>query len=279
MPRMLTQQQIAFFREQGYLLVPGIVPQANCRAVVDAIFKFLGMSPDKPEDWYRPPLRQRSGGMVEMYHDQSEWDNRQLPQIYEMYRDLFGEEQLAINIDRVSMKLPESPAHPDWVDDGFVHLDVEPRGGYWSQNQGIQGVLYLTDTDATMGGFRCVPGFHNKIKAWALSPEKDRAPDPPDFSKEEAVYIPGKAGDFVVWDFLLPHGNGRNRSPRPRFAQYLTMTIAKGTDDATRQDRIRRWRDRVPNFIDESKQKFQPTGEAPAILTPLGRKLLGADPW
>lgn len=276
---MLTAEQLTFFREQGYLLVPGVVPQANCRAVVDAIFEFLGFDRNRPEEWYRPPLKQRNGGMVEMYHHQSQWDNRQLPQVYEMFRDLFGEKQLAVGIDRVSMKLPESPAHPDWADEGFVHLDVDPRSVLWAKRQGIQGVIYLTDTDETMGGFRCVPGFHKKIKAWALAPENERTPEPPDFSKEQAIYIPGKAGDYVVWDFFLPHGNGRNLSNRPRFAQYLTMSLAAGMDEATRQDRIRRWRDRVPTFIDESKHPHQPTGEAPAVLTPLGRKLIGMDPW
>lgn len=274
---MLTAEQIATFRDQGYLLVPGLVPTENCRAVLAAMFEFLNMSPDRPDDWYRPPLRPRSGGMVELYHHPSEWANRQLPQVYELFRDLYGEHDLAVNIDRVSMKLPESPAHPEWVDEGFVHLDADPHDSHWARYLGIQGVLYLADTDESMGGFRCVPGFHKKLKAWSLLPKETRPAEPPAFTVDDAIYIPGKAGDFVVWDYFLPHGNGRNRSTRPRFAQYISMSVISRLSATDRARRLRLWQESLPAFGTPEAQKI--SAGPPAELTPLGRKLVLADPW
>jgi hypothetical protein len=91
-----------------------------------------------------------------------------------------------------------------------------------------------------------------------------------------------RAGDLVIWDRTLAHGNGANHSTRPRLAQYLTM-YPVGEDEATSQERIACWRDRhAPSYWEHNipealrgREKENP----PAQLSPLGRKLLGLDLW
>jgi len=111
----------------------------------------------------------------------------------------------------------------------------------------VQGVLYLADTPENMGGFQCAPGHHKVVKEWArtATPESKTQPDMTDVP---VVPIPGKAGDLVIWNRLLYHGNGHNLSDKPRLAQYITMYPARN-DEAARQERIACWRDRhAPSY-------------------------------
>ena len=266
-----------FFDTNGYVVLHDAVPPANLQAVVDALFWFLGLDPKNPDDWYREP--HSPGGMVEMYQHQALWDNRQWPRIHEAMTELWGTAKLWVSIDRAGLKVPCHPAHPEWNHPGFLHLDADTTR--LPITFGLQGVLYLTDTAADQGGFRCVPGWHKRVEDWvriqSLPPvERDREiaalPDTP---------IPGRAGDYIIWHRGLPHGNGLNRSSRPRLAQYISMRPA-GTDEAARADRVRRWQERLPpegNWVLGDPRQVEPRTGRTAALTPLGRRLLGADPW
>lgn len=280
---VLTPEDHAFFQRNGYLLVRDVIPKEDCDAVIAAIFEFLGMDPDDPEDWYRPPLK--PGGMVEMYQHPALWNTRQNPKLYTIFTEILGRKDLWVTIDRVGFKPPLHPAHPEYDHKGFVHWDTDTS--VLPQPFGVQGVLYLSDTDADMGGFRCIPGFHGKVlEAWIAEQPADRNPYAPDLSRlppgMRVTPIPGNAGDFVIWDCLLAHGNGRNVSTRPRFSQYISMFPACYEDEGHRQHRIHCWQHRLPPGNEifpgdprEIEQKYFCT----APLTPLGRKLLGLDPW
>ena len=280
---ILTPEDHAFFQENGYLLVRDVVPKENCDAVIDAIWWFLGMDPDNPEDWYREPLT--PGGMIELYQHQALWDNRQHPRLYQVFAELVGTEKLWVTLDRVNMKPPPHPAHPEYDHKGFTHWDVDTSNldiPFW-----VQGVLYLTDTDEEMGGFQCIPGFHKNLPEWIATQPLDRNPRIPDLKTlpegMKVTPVPAKAGDLVIWDRLLAHGNGQNRSNRPRFAQYIAMSPAQEEDATLRQERIACWRDRThmarySYFYGDPRQWEQKHGTT-AELTPLGRKLLGLDRW
>ena len=47
------------------MVIENSVPIELCNAVVGAIFDFLEMNPDNPDDWYRLPHKP-GAGMVEM---------------------------------------------------------------------------------------------------------------------------------------------------------------------------------------------------------------------
>jgi hypothetical protein len=132
----------------------------------------------------------------------------------------------------------------------------------------FQGVLYLTDTTEEMGGFQCVPGSHRRLLEWQATHTVEEGTPPPGsagrdwmMSREHPIKewvmqglepraIPAKAGDFLIWDVALLHGNGKNVSDRPRLAQYISLT-PEGTarskslvygGDELRQLRIDSWR-------------------------------------
>ncbi len=281
---VLTPEDHAFFKENGYVVVHNAVPQENLDAMVQALWEFLGMDPNDPEDWYRAP--HRPGGMVEMYQHQALWNNRQCPRVHQAFAEIHGTQKLWVSIDRACMKPPRHPDHPDYDHKGFIHWDMDST--QLPVTFGVQGVLYLTNTAADQGGFQCVPELYRCFDSWVKTQPPDRNPRVPDLTGFQITPIPGKAGDLVIWDRLLAHGNGHNTSTKPRLAQYFSMSKARSASEITpeiearRQERIRQWREHCPpktkTFPGDSREIEETYGHT-AELTDLGRKLLGLDPW
>jgi hypothetical protein len=282
MAPVLSQQDREFFDENGYVVVPNAAPPENLEAVIAAIWSFLEMDPDDPSTWYP---KDRWGSIVHLHQHPSLWNNRQSPRLYQAFADLLGEEKLWVSMDRAAMKPPIHPDFPDYNDSGFVHWDLDTSKPL-PDTLGVQGVLALTDTTEEMGGFHCIPGFHRILAEWIAEQPEDRNPRSPDLSRLPEGFkvtpIPMKAGDLLIWNRTLAHGNGRNEGTRPRLAQYITMYPASENEEQ-RQDRVSCWRERrAPHFWErEIPEKYQgrERNHPPAELSILGRKLLGADKW
>ncbi|MCB9155695.1 MAG: phytanoyl-CoA dioxygenase family protein [Caldilineaceae bacterium] len=272
--RLLSPEQRAFWEENGYVIIPNAVPQENLDAVIDAVWEFLQVDRNDPETWYSAPVSR--AGMLEMYHHQSLWDNRQYPKVYQAFADIWQTEKLWVSIDRANMNPPAR--QPDWDYQGMYHWDVDTSQVPLPRM--VQGVLYLTDTTGDQGGFQCTPGFHRFFEEWVKTQPADRNPRQPDPAGLEIKTIPGQAGDLLIWNSMLAHGNSRNRSNRPRLAQYITMSPPR--DEEERQYRVKAWQERLPPrgkaFPGDARQIEQKYGKT-AELTELGLKLLGAEHW
>jgi len=291
--RVISSQDHEFFHKNGYLRVEDAVPTENCDAVADAIWEFMGKDPDDPGTWYTPPegLSERfGGGNVEMYHHQSMWDVRQHPRVYQAFAELLDEERLWVSLDRCNLTPPVREERPSEGDNAFVHWDVDTsplparpvrQGGTEAVPYGVQGVLYLDDTSEDQGGFQCVPSIYRDLDGWVERQPDDRDSLNPDIGDHAVESIPGEKGDLVIWDSLLPHGNGRNHADSPRLAQYVNMVPERFRDATARGDRIEKWRNRAANDGEafsgdpRRREREHPVPE----LTSLGQKLLGTDPW
>jgi hypothetical protein len=275
-----------FWRENGYVVIPGVVPKDYLEATVSAIWEFLEIDPGDEAQWYKHKPSTRihrsspisAAGMVEFYHHQALWNNRQYPRIYQAFAEIWDDEKLWVSLDRANMKPPARPDRPDWCHEGMIHWDTDTTKA--KIPFGVQGVLYLTDTAENQGGLQCVPGFHRIFKDWVRTQPPDRDPRHPDLAGLKVKSIAGKAGDLVIWHRLLAHGNGHNRSDRPRLAQYISMSPVPDNAEEVRDARIGAWRERRPNpgWPGDPRNREQST-QRPARLTPLGRKLLGIDAW
>ena len=283
---VLGDADLARFAEQGYVVVPDAVPAANLQAMVELIWRFLDADEANPDSWYRIAPRETTGeaapisraGMVEVYQQQALWDNRQYPRVYQAFADIWQTPRLWVTLDRANMKPPVRADHPEWQHGGFIHWDVDT-----SQDPipcGVQGVLYLTDTAADQGGFQCVPGFPRRFAEWVRTQPADRDPRFPDLTGLEVRSIPGRAGDLLIWNSLLPHGNGENTSARPRLAQYISMFPAQRGDERERRERVAAWREQRPagGWPGDPRGWEQRYGRR-AALSDLGRRLLGLDAW
>jgi hypothetical protein len=222
--------------------------------------------------------------MINMGNNQALWNNRQAPRFHEIFSELWGSEKLWVVLDRANFN---PPVNEQWQHEGFLHWDMNPTK---PPEPMYQGVLYLTDTSADMGGFQCVPGSHRRLLEWQATHTPEEGAPPAGTSgrdwmmkrdhpiKEwvmrglEPKAIPGKAGDFLIWNVALLHGNGKNVANQPRLAQYISLT-PEGTTRAQalvhggeqlRQARIASW-----------QHGSYPTAVAAALGVPEGV----AEPW
>jgi Phytanoyl-CoA dioxygenase (PhyH) len=287
---VLSPEDLEHFETEGYVTLSWAVPNEQVSAAVDAIWQFLGMDRNNPEDWYRSPHSPNS--LVEIYQHQAFWDNRQSPRIYRAFSQLWGTEKLWVSLDRACMKPPADPNRPDWQWPSFMHWDFD-LGKEMPAQFGVQGVLCLSDTSEDQGGFHCIPGMHREVIEWSKMPPDQREPKVLPFERSRVRSISAKAGDMILWHRALPHGSGINRTNRPRIAQYIlaapagyNVSIYQPQEGASpsaipayevmRQQRIAQWERRIgcggPTL---DPREAGP----PAILTPLGRRLLGLDLW
>jgi hypothetical protein len=292
---VLSDDQLSSFRRNGYVRIEQAVPDDHCDAVVDAIWDFLGKSPNEPETWYGPPsgldepAHGQFAGMVNLYQQQALWDNRQHPDVYEAFTRILDESDLWVSLDRCNMTPPRREEYPEYTS-SFIHWDVDTsplperpvdETGTPAVPFGVQGVLYLDDTTEEMGGFQCVPDLYRELDEWVQTAPDDRDPFEPDLDGQyEIESIPGEKGDLVIWDSLLAHGNGHNETDRPRLAQYLTMSPARPSDEDARRNRIESWRNqRAP--IEERRDPRGREAERyeRAELSGLGERLLGLERW
>ena len=276
---VLSAEDLRFFDEQGYVVVREAVPVESCERLIAQMWQFLEKDPANIDHWYRAPLP--PNGMLEMYQNQALWDNRQNERVYGAFVDIWKNPNLWVTFDRANLKVPRNDKYPEYSAKGFLHWDMDvttiPHDDF-----GVQGVLYLADTDTNTGGFLCAPGHHKVLEEWA----KTRRPDEtrPDMSGVEVIPITGKAGDLVIWNRRLYHGNGENTSDRPRFAQYIAMlpAPAPGEQEDWRQERLREFNERDyphQHWTPGDPREWERTHCPQATLSALGRRLLGAEAW
>jgi hypothetical protein len=213
---VLTQEELKFWDEQGYVILREAVSREDSQAAADALWQRLGMSPNDPESWYQ--VRPGYGIMVQFFHHPALRRIRESPRIHKAFAQIWGTADLWATTDRVSFNPPERPG---WMFPGpRLHWDTSLE---LPIPFGVQGLVYLTDTAAEQGAFTCVPGFQRKIHEWLASLPHGADPRRQDLEKVGAIPIAASAGDLIIWHHALPHGSRPNRAQRPRLVQYLTM--------------------------------------------------------
>ncbi|MBT8263915.1 MAG: phytanoyl-CoA dioxygenase, partial [Muriicola sp.] len=158
--RVLSEEDWAFWKYNGYIVVKNAVSKPQAKATADFLWEFDEKDPNDPETWYAPPraemqMKELTGtGMVEVYNHQHLWNNRQTQRVYDAFVDVWGTEELWVTIDRANLNFPQRPG---FEKKGFIHWDYDPE----TRPQNVQGVLALADqTDEHMGGFQCIPWLY-----------------------------------------------------------------------------------------------------------------------
>lgn len=211
----LTAEELCFWQENGYLVIREAISAADAAATAELICQFIGVDPGNPETWYRPHP-ERKGIMVQLFQHPQLEKNRHSPRIRDVYEQLWNRSDIWVNTDRVGFNPPETDY---WSFPGpLLHWDVSLKQPI---PLGLQGILYLTDTEAEQGAFTLVPGFHNRAEEWLASLPPGAHPREQDLYALGAIPVVARAGDFIVWHHALPHGSSPNRSPRPRYVQYI----------------------------------------------------------
>ena len=282
--RVLSEDDWAHWVTKGYVVVKEAVPRAQAEALKAVLFEFDEKDPDDPSTWYAPERRPHvraelnNAGMVEIYHHQALWDNRQTERVYDAFVDIWDREDLWVAIDRANLNVPKKG---ETSTDGFIHWDVntslEPKP------IGVQGVLSLDVQDGETGGFQCAPYLFEHFEDWVKTQPADRNPLLPDMTGVERENISLEAGDLMIFNSLLAHGVRPNISKdRVRVAQYISMSPAEPANTAEKAERVRLWREieppNRPDFPGDPRE-WEKARQEPAKLTALGEKLLGLKDW
>ena len=285
--RVLTESDWENWITRGFVVLRGIVPQSMCEAVVDMLWQFQEMDPADSSTWYKPQLREiemkelNNTGMVEVYNHQSLWDTRQHPDIYGAFVDIWDREDLWVAIDRANLNPPNRAARDAGTDRGFIHFDVDVTQRPLPVS--VQGILSLKKQGGEIGGFQCVPDIFETLETWREKLPEGADPFMPDVSGHTIENIELDAGDFLIWNSLLPHGVRPNRSSdQVRMAQYISMFPAEHDNEPLRRARIKTWAEQTHPIgvaFPGDPREFERKHYEVATLSPLGRKLLGLDAW
>lgn len=209
--------------------------------------------------------------MIPWYHHQSLWDCRTHPSIFQVFQDIWSTSDLAVSIDRVNFNVPTTP---EWQYEGFIHWDIDVS--IRPLPLAYQGILALSDASAHGGGFQCVPGFHKIIVPWLKQQPHGYNSRFPDIQGFDTRAVEMQAGDLLIFNSLLPHGNSANFSAEPRLAQYITMQPWKTLDrslKAERQTSVSN--NNAPRSFSGALLPEARLPNTPPKLTALGHQLLG----
>ena len=212
----LTEEELAFWDEHGYVIVHDAVAPADRDAAAAAVHEFLGADAADPDTWYGSKYGKSI--WVPLLRHPAFIANRRAPRLVKAFAQLWGREDLWSTVDQGGFNPPE---RPDWRFPGpHIHWDMTLTPPHCFS---VQGILYLTDTPANQGAFSCIPGFHRELEAWlkSLLP----GTDPRQAIRQHPGFTPiaGKAGDLIIWHHALPHGSSPNHGAKPRVAQYITL--------------------------------------------------------
>jgi len=281
--QVLSEADWQFWITNGYIVIKNAVPKEQVEKLAGFLWEFEEKDPTDPSTWYAPPRAEMqmkeltNTGMVEVYNHQYLWENRQWPKVHQAFTDIWGTEKLWVTIDRANLNLP---IRPGFEYKGFIHWDYEPE----TKPQNVQGVLALADqTDENMGGFQCIPELYRTYDSWKLTQPDDRDHFKPDTTGFDIVKVKMNAGDLLIFNSLQPHGIRPNRSgDKVRIAQYISMMPAEEDNDQLRQWRIHSWKERkAPEgfAFPGDPRGWEQTKYETAVLSDLGKKLLGLERW
>jgi ectoine hydroxylase-related dioxygenase (phytanoyl-CoA dioxygenase family) len=270
--RVLTDEEVAQYQEQGYVLVKGVLSPAESARYRQIILDMV------PRDLTIPTHWGANAGRIKPYHE----DGRQSFETPELLPLLFNERlyaaavqllgdhrlrafdaSLGITIRNASSR--DNPLSQTPHLDCSVPADVPFR--FTPEEVQVGGCYYFTEVLPTGGGIHVMPGGHRwveeQVRAAGGGLDGRRLFDGwKRLADVETVEVTGGAGDFALLHHLMPHGASHNRLPTARVAQFTRFTRADHPHYPQRPAEPGRW-----------------SSEQLAVMTPLGRRLLGVDPW
>jgi len=291
-------EYLAFFKEHGFVVIRDVFSPNEITSSIEEIWSspnLLSSVPsinrNDPETWENdswPAGGTQSRGFFNSLHeydDQWMWKNRQKEEIVNVFRNIFGKDQLWVVMDRhgimrptKNIKMPDGSLinKPHWkTASSWLHWDQNP----WREPNfvRVQGLFALTDHTITSGGFCCVPEFQKKFSEWGVEHPIETVPgagwgqtlvylpenDP---AQKEKCAVLMKAGSLLVWDSRLPHQNYPNDDDQWRMVQYCTYMPVDPAQAKEKQEEL------VGKMLEGiTGNKF------PIFLNSLGRKLIGLD--
>jgi Phytanoyl-CoA dioxygenase (PhyH) len=268
--QVLTDTEIRQFHEQGYVLIRGVLTANEADYYRNVILDMV------PRDLSIPPHWEAYNGRLKP-HTRTGDQTIDLPALMPLYGNerlyraaaqLFGAPHLRVADGSIGITLRNDGGGP--IRSQALHLDFfVPEGVdflFTPSEVQVGGCLYFTRVEPQGGGIHIVPGGPRRVEEIC----RRHGPGSRDLYRDwsriddfpESIEITGEPGDFVMMHHLMPHAASHNRRPQPRVAMFLRYH---------RVDHAHYPAGPVP------ESRYSP--EQLAMIPPLGRKMLGLDPW
>jgi ectoine hydroxylase-related dioxygenase (phytanoyl-CoA dioxygenase family) len=221
---MLTAEQIAFYHENGYLLVKGVITRAEAaaiRAECHALAERLSKHRSIDATWGSareavPEARETQLLHCHNVQFQSGIFTRLIcdERFTAAAADLMGTQNVQLHHTKMFIKPPEKgspfPMHQDHP--YFPH----------DRHTMIAGTFHFDDAPIEKGCIRVVPGSHRlgpieHIPTGGYHLPFDQYPI------EAAIPCPAEAGDVLFFSYLTIHGSGLNTSGEARTTMLVQM--------------------------------------------------------
>jgi ectoine hydroxylase-related dioxygenase (phytanoyl-CoA dioxygenase family) len=219
---MLSQRQIDFYRENGFLLVKGLLAReeaARLRDEAHAIIERLsaiksmeatwgsarGITPEKTVLLHCHNAQFFSADFSRLIVDE---------RLTGAAAQLIGSPNVQLHHNKIFIKPPEKgapfPMHQDHP--FFPH----------ERHTMIAAIVHLDDAPEEKGCIRVVPGSH-KLGPLDHNPEGSYHLPFEQYPLDSALACPAEAGDALFFSYLTIHGSGVNTSPAARTTILVQM--------------------------------------------------------
>lgn len=219
---MLTEEQVQFYHENGYVMVENVISSERLDALRKITYDFIdrsrcvsesddvfdldeGHGPGNPRlTRIKLPTKQHA-----LFDETLKTGN--IPTIL---RQLLGD-NVALQTSKLNTKAPGGGAAVEWHQDWAF---------YPASNDSLLACgLMLEDVDESNGPLMIIPGSH---KGPVLSHHNDGHfcgainPSDPDFDLSKAVTLTGKAGSMTIHHVRALHGSAPNLSDKNRLILF-----------------------------------------------------------
>ena len=272
--RVLSDEEVAQFWEEGYVLVKGCLSPEECERYRRYILDLV------PRDLTIPPHWHANAGRIKpMKEDgkQSFEEPELLPllfneRLYAAAAQLLGDHRLRAFDASLGITIRDDSGKESNLSQ-TPHLDCSVPADapfcFTLEEVQVGGCYYFTDVLPAGGGIHVMPGGHRWVEAQVrahgggestlegrqLNNNWKRLPG------VETVEVTGKAGDFALLHHLMPHAASHNRLPPARVAQFTRFTRADH-----------------PHYPQQPAAPGRWSEAQLAVMTPLGKQLLGVEP-
>lgn len=221
---MLTQDERAFYDENGYILVKGVLTRdeaSELRNEAHALMDRLSASSNLEATW--GSARQMAGSATQtrlLHRHNVEFFSARFHRLLldsrltDRAADIIACPNVQLHHTKLFIKPPERgspfPMHQDYP--FFPH----------ARHSMIAAIIHFDDAQMEKGCLRVVPGSHklgplphNAEGGWHLPFE--------DYPLESSVACPAEAGDVLFFSYLTIHGSGINVSDEARTTLLVQM--------------------------------------------------------
>ena len=237
--KTLTESDLDSYRKNGYLLLPGIISPSELAELskeYNELFSRKKQERGRLEalwggDWKQETSNSSVLSIHNLQQHSAAFTRLLLHEaLLDSLEDIMNN---CLELEKASVVLHHTKAHLKPAKEGAPFPTHQDYHYFPYKHHSMMAVfVHLDDTDPSNGGLGVFPGSHLR------GPQKDVSSsashhylDQTEWPMKDATPVTAKAGDVLVFSYLLVHGSYVNRSERER--RMFLLQVAAGEDVPT----------------------------------------------